>query len=45
METPCQRVSSLIFTIVTSVWLLGERLRGKDVAGMVLIVLGIWLLV
>jgi drug/metabolite transporter (DMT)-like permease len=35
----------LIFTVVTSVWLLGERLRSKDVAGMALIVLGIWLLV
>lgn len=34
----------LMFTAATSVWLLGERLRTREVVGMVLVVGGIWLL-
>jgi len=34
----------LVFTVITSVWLLGERLRTKEVVGMVLVVFGIGLL-
>jgi multidrug transporter EmrE-like cation transporter len=33
-----------MFTAATSVWLLGERLRAREVVGMVLVVGGIWLL-
>lgn len=35
----------LLFTVMTSVWLLGERLHVKEVAGMILVVAGIWLLI
>ena len=34
----------LLFTVATSVWLLRERLRVREVLGMVLVVAGIWLL-
>lgn len=34
----------LLFTVITSVWLLGERLHWREVCGMVLVVLGIWFL-
>ena len=34
----------LLFTIITSVWLLGERLKTREVAGICLVVLGILLL-
>ena len=35
----------LLFTVITSVWLLGERLHRKEVLGMALVVAGIWLLI
>ncbi len=35
----------LIFTVAASVWFFGERLRGREIAGMVLVVMGIWLLI
>ena len=35
----------LLFTVITSVWLLRERLRLRDVAGMILVLGGIWLLI
>lgn len=35
----------LLFTVVSSIWLLGERIRTREVLGIVLVVLGIWLLV
>jgi drug/metabolite transporter (DMT)-like permease len=35
----------LLFTIVTSVWLLRERLHLREVAGMILVLAGIWLLI
>ena len=35
----------LLFTVLTSVWLLGERLRGRDLLGMMLVVSGIVLLI
>ena len=34
----------LIFTVITSVWLLRERLGWRELGGMVLVILGIWLL-
>ncbi len=37
--------AELIFTVMTSVWLLGERLRGREIGGMVLVVAGIILLI
>ena len=35
----------LLFTVFTSVWLLGERLHRREVLGMILVVSGIWLLI
>ncbi len=35
----------LLFTVVTSTWLLGERLKRREVAGMALVVAGILLLI
>lgn len=35
----------LLFTIMTSVWLLGERVKPREIAGMILVVGGIWLLI
>lgn len=35
----------LLFTIMTSVWLLGERVKSREIAGMILVVGGIWLLI
>ena len=35
----------LLFTLITSVWLLGERVRRREVLGMLLLVLGIVLLI
>jgi len=35
----------LIFAFVASVWLFNERATGREVAGVVLIVLGVWILV
>lgn len=35
----------LLFTLITSVWLLGERLHRREVLGMILVVGGIWLLI
>ncbi len=35
----------LLFTVATSVWLLRERLRAREVLGMVLVVAGIFLLI
>jgi len=35
----------LLFTVLTSVWLLGERLRWREVLGILLVVTGILLLV
>jgi len=34
----------LLFTLMTSVWLLNERVRRREVLGMVLLVLGILML-
>lgn len=34
----------LLFTVMSSVWLLGEKLRGREIMGMVLVVIGILLL-
>ena len=35
----------LLFTLITSVWLLGERVRRREVLGMLLLVTGIVLLI
>ena len=35
----------LLFTVVTSIWLLGERIKTREVVGILLVVVGIWLLV
>ena len=35
----------LLFTLITSVWLLGERIKPREVAGIFLVVVGIWLLI
>ncbi|NKC01413.1 MAG: EamA family transporter [Pseudomonadales bacterium] len=35
----------LLFTIATSVWLLGERITRREMIGMALVVAGIWLLI
>ncbi|MEM7079739.1 MAG: DMT family transporter [Pseudomonadota bacterium] len=35
----------LLFTVLTSVWLLGEKITRRELAGMALVVLGIWLLI
>ncbi len=35
----------LLFTVMTSIWLLGERLKSRELIGIVLVVVGIWLLV
>lgn len=35
----------LLFTVISSVWLLGERLKRREIIGITLVVLGIWLLV
>lgn len=35
----------LLFTVMTSVWILRERLHMREVAGMILVVAGIWLLI
>ena len=35
----------LLFTLITSVWFLGERVRRREVFGMLLLVLGIVLLI
>ena len=35
----------LLFTLATSVWLLGERVRMREIIGMILVVGGIWLLI
>ena len=34
----------LVFTVLTSVWILGERLKLREGVGIVLVVIGIWLL-
>jgi uncharacterized membrane protein len=35
----------LLFTLITSIWFLGERVRRREVLGMLLLVLGIVLLI
>ena len=35
----------LLFTVMSSIWLLGERLKSRELIGIVLVVVGIWLLV
>ena len=35
----------LLFTLITSVWFLGERVRRREVLGMLLLVIGILLLI